>query len=112
MSNIEYRITYCGAWGYKQRAVRLAAELENKLDASAQILQSSGGVFEVEQNGQLIFSKKALHRFPEDGEILRIIWGLEHGKSLEEAQKEAAPDIKPQPSFFQWLESKFKMSRK
>ena len=34
-----------------------------------ELIASGGGVFEVEVDGQLIFSKKALDRFPEDGEI-------------------------------------------
>jgi selenoprotein W-related protein len=34
---------------------------------------SSGGAFEVVYNGTLIFSKKALDRLPEDGEITTLI---------------------------------------
>jgi len=34
---------------------------------------ASGGVFEVTYNGELIFSKKGLDRFPEKGEILTLI---------------------------------------
>jgi selenoprotein W-related protein len=34
---------------------------------------SHGGVFEVTVDGNLVFSKKALGRFPEDGEVLGII---------------------------------------
>lgn len=38
------------------------------------ILQpASKGVFEVSFNGELIFSKKQLDRFPEKGEIPRLI---------------------------------------
>lgn len=33
------------------------------------IIPSSGGVFEVRVNGELVFSKKALGRHAEDGEI-------------------------------------------
>jgi selenoprotein W-related protein len=33
------------------------------------LLPTGGGVFEVELNGELIFSKKELGRFPEQGEI-------------------------------------------
>ncbi len=36
---------------------------------------ASGGVFEVIHNGDLIFSKKSLDRFPEKGEITAIIDG-------------------------------------
>jgi selenoprotein W-related protein len=34
---------------------------------------SGGGAFEVLYNGKLIFSKKALDRLPEDGEITTLI---------------------------------------
>lgn len=33
------------------------------------LIPSSGGVFEVTYNGDLIFSKKAENRFPEESEI-------------------------------------------
>jgi selenoprotein W-related protein len=36
-------------------------------------VQSSGGVFEVEVDGRLIFSKKKLGRFPEPGEIEKLL---------------------------------------
>jgi len=37
------------------------------------LIPSSGGVFEIQNNGKLIFSKKRLNRFPEEGEIFRLI---------------------------------------
>ena len=36
-------------------------------------MPSSGGVFEVTVDGHLIFSKRALRRHPEPGEIVRLI---------------------------------------
>jgi selenoprotein W-related protein len=35
------------------------------------LLKSSGGVFEVTVDGKLVFSKKALGRHAEPGEVLR-----------------------------------------
>lgn len=35
----------------------------------AELIRSSGGVFEVELDGELLFSKRALGRFPEAGEV-------------------------------------------
>lgn len=81
----------------------MAAELENKLDEAAKLFQSSGGVFEVEYKGQLIYSKKANGRFPAEGEVLRIIANLDQGMSLDKAQEEAANGIPEHPSFFEWL---------
>ena len=37
------------------------------------LIPSGGGVFEVIKNGDLIFSKKSLERFPDDGEVMNLI---------------------------------------
>jgi selenoprotein W-related protein len=34
---------------------------------------SHGGVFEVTADGRLVFSKKALGRFPNEGEVLTLL---------------------------------------
>ena len=39
------------------------------------MIPSSGGVFEVSIDGDLIYSKKALGRFPEEGEVLELLKG-------------------------------------
>jgi len=38
-----------------------------------ELISSGGGVFEVEIDGKLVFSKKARGRFPEHDEILNLI---------------------------------------
>jgi len=65
-------IEYCTSWGYTPKAVSLASVfLENKKNSIAElkILPSSGGVFEVHLDGELIFSKKEVGRFPTPEEI-------------------------------------------
>ncbi|MCE2454677.1 MAG: Rdx family protein [Gemmatimonadetes bacterium] len=42
-------------------------------DADIELVSSSGGRFEVESDGRLIFSKKKLRRFPSPEEILRAL---------------------------------------
>ncbi len=37
------------------------------------MIPSGGGVYEVTVDGELVFSKKSLERFPEDGEVVRLI---------------------------------------
>jgi selenoprotein W-related protein len=37
------------------------------------LIQSSGGVFEVEVEGRRVFSKKTLGRHAEPGEVLRLM---------------------------------------
>jgi selenoprotein W-related protein len=50
------------------------AELKREFpDAEVQLVPSSGGVFEVEVNGNLIFSKRALRRHAQPGEVLELI---------------------------------------
>jgi selenoprotein W-related protein len=51
----------------------LAEELERELGAKVKLKASHGGVFEVSVDGDLVFSKKSLGRFPDAGETLRII---------------------------------------
>ena len=46
----------------------MAAELKDALGVEATLVAAGGGVFEVTVDGTLLFSKKALDRFPEDGE--------------------------------------------
>ncbi|NLV75517.1 MAG: SelT/SelW/SelH family protein [Tissierellia bacterium] len=41
--------------------------------SEAKLIPSSGGVFEVSLNDELIFSKKNLDRYPEKGEVEEII---------------------------------------
>jgi selenoprotein W-related protein len=38
-----------------------------------ELIASSGGVYEVTVDGRLIFSKKKTGRFPEAGEVLKLI---------------------------------------
>jgi len=43
------------------------------LGHSSELIASGGGVFEVTVDGKLIFSKKSLDRFPDDGEVLGLL---------------------------------------
>ena len=67
-------IEYCSMWNYLPRASSLEAELISKFeDIEIKLISSGGGVFEVSLNNDLIFSKKALKRFPEEGEVEKLI---------------------------------------
>ena len=67
-------IEYCSAWNYLPQASSLESEIKQKFPSSEiTLIPSGGGVFEVVLDEKLIFSKKALNRFPEKGEILNII---------------------------------------
>jgi len=47
--------------------------LTTRFNADVELIASDGGVFEVVVDGRKIFSKKALNRFPEEGEIFSQI---------------------------------------
>lgn len=70
------RIEYCTSWGYVGRAVALTRKLlnEHKNDIEEiAVIPSTGGVFEISLNDELLFSKKELDRFPEDDEAENLI---------------------------------------
>ena len=55
----------------------MAAELKQAYpEADLRLIESSGGVFEVMVDGTLVFSKKALRRHAEPGEVLKLIQQL------------------------------------
>jgi selenoprotein W-related protein len=41
----------------------------------AELIAGAGGVYEITVDGKKIFSKKALGRFPADGEIVSLVRG-------------------------------------
>ncbi|HEY6107816.1 MAG TPA: Rdx family protein, partial [Gemmatimonadales bacterium] len=41
--------------------------------AEIKLIESSGGVFEVEADGRRVFSKKSSKRHPEPGEVVRLL---------------------------------------
>ena len=52
----------------------MAAELKQVWpETDVQLIPSSGGVFEVKVDGDLIFAKKALRRHAEPGEVVGLI---------------------------------------
>jgi predicted Rdx family selenoprotein len=51
----------------------LEEELIERFGAEVELIAGSGGVFDVVADGKKIFSKAAVGRFPEDGEIIKFI---------------------------------------
>jgi selenoprotein W-related protein len=47
--------------------------LKKELGIDCDLVASGGGVYEVMVDGKLIFSKRKLGRFPDDGEIVRLL---------------------------------------
>lgn len=55
-------------------AASLVEGLKEEFEFEESLIRSSGGVFEVKVDGDLIFSKKAEDRFPETDEIIDLIY--------------------------------------
>lgn len=73
---MDVKITYCNSWSYRPQAFRVKEEIQSIYnDANIEIIEGSGGNFIVEIDKKVIFSKIDMPnpRFPEDGEILRLI---------------------------------------
>jgi len=51
----------------------VAEELNRSLGIEAQLIEGSGGVFEVEFGGKVVFSKAKLGRFPDTGAVASLI---------------------------------------
>ena len=52
----------------------MEAELKSRFPGvETKLISSGGGVYEIILDGKLIFSKKTLGRFPDDGEMVTLI---------------------------------------
>lgn len=70
--NVE--IFYCVMWNYLPKASRVEEELKKSFqDIDVKLSESFGGDFRVLVNGNTIFDKGNLSRFPDDGEITQKI---------------------------------------
>lgn len=48
----------------------MEAAIKKEFDISTELVRGGGGIFEVQLDGKLIYSKAEQGRFPEDSEIL------------------------------------------
>ncbi|RQW05855.1 MAG: SelT/SelW/SelH family protein [Calditrichaeota bacterium] len=51
----------------------MAEAIEKEFGKKPELIKSGGGVFEIEVDGELIFSKKKEYRFPEHQEIIELV---------------------------------------
>jgi len=51
----------------------LSAELKSAFEANVVVERGHSGIYDISLDGELIFSKYSLGRFPEEGEIVEII---------------------------------------
>ena len=54
-------------------AAGLAAELKESLNIEVELIRGEKGIFDVQYNDEIIFSKAILNRFPHFGEISTVL---------------------------------------
>ena len=65
-------ITYCVMWNYLPDAERVSVELKSK-GIKVDLIKGSNGVFDVDIDGKIVYSKHTTGRFPNRGELLMLI---------------------------------------
>ncbi len=88
-------IEYCTQCRWLLRAAWLAQELLTTFDAdlkSVNLMPGTGGILEVRLNGQLLFSRKEMGRFPEAKELKQLIRNvIDPDRSLGHSDGHQAP---------------------
>jgi selenoprotein W-related protein len=68
------KIVFCGSCGYFPQARELSKEIEKSFPgAEVEVEDGERGVFDVYLGGRLVFSRYKEMRFPEPGEIVRMM---------------------------------------
>lgn len=73
-------ITYCTAKNCRPDADRVLAETKLAAGVSADLIPGSAGIFEVQKDCVVIFSKYKLERFPKEGEIADLLTEVQSGE--------------------------------
>ncbi len=79
MKKCKIEIEYCVQWNYLPRAAGFAELIEDNIGVDnieggkVLFIKSKGGALEVFVNGNKIFSKLSIGRFPLDNELLKLI---------------------------------------
>ena len=66
-------ITYCVPWNYFPEATSLAVAISDDFGVEAELIEGKNGIFDIVVDGDLIFSKQKVGRFPENSEILEML---------------------------------------
>ena len=53
----------------------MAAEIKKQTGVNPELIAGGGGIFDVEVDGEIVFSKQSVGRFPDEGEIIRLLRG-------------------------------------
>ena len=78
---MQVNIIYCNQWAYRPKASRAEEEIRKVYkDANIVLVPGFGGVFDIEVDEEVIFSKKKEERFPIEGELVKRIKEWEFSK--------------------------------
>ncbi len=51
----------------------MAAELKEAFGVKAKLVEAEGGTFDVTVGGRLVYSKSETGRFPDEGEVVKLV---------------------------------------
>ena len=54
-------------------ATRVAAEVQASYGVTPTMVVGRGGVFQVRKDGAIVYDKAQTHRFPEEGEVTKLL---------------------------------------
>jgi len=91
---VKVRVEYCGGWGYEPRYRELARVVTQEFpDAEVSGFVGRSSSFEIEINGQLVFSKLETSGFPYEDDIMDAIQKAQDGKPVQKITKSRAPCV-------------------
>ena len=70
---MKIRIEYCGEWNYLPRAAGLADKIKGATNREVELIRSGGGVFEISDGDDLVYSKRSTGSFPDEDKIVTMI---------------------------------------
>jgi len=94
MAPVTLKVEYCGAWGYEPRYQELARVVKAEFpDAVVSGFVGRSSSFEIEINGQLIFSKFETGGFPYEDDVMNAVQSAYDGKPVQKITKSRAPCV-------------------
>ena len=67
------KITYCHGCGGKTLAQAVAKDVQSSTGEECELVAKSGGVFDVEVDGKIVFSRENERRYPMIGEAVALV---------------------------------------
>lgn len=91
---VQIKVEYCGGWGYEPRYQELKrVVLAEFPEAEVSGFVGRQGSFEIEINGQLVFSKLETSGFPYEDDVMEVIQKAHDGKPVEKITKSRPPCV-------------------